>query len=118
MRKRIYPRESYGNVNSLYPKGLPIRFLYAHNHLPPTVPIIINVNFYQTWVDILIWNQGPFFDLQGKLAELTQQNIDPLELESDRGLFFMDKLTDELDYIRVDADRNCLKMRKFLTTHR
>ncbi|MDJ0597781.1 MAG: ATP-binding protein [Crocosphaera sp.] len=95
-------------------EGFSNTVLYAHENLPSTVPIIINVNFYQTWVDILIWNQGPFFNLKAKLAELKQQKIHPLELEGDRGLFFMDKLTDELDYIRVDQDRNCLKMKKLL----
>ena len=95
-------------------EGFTNTVLYAHQNLPPTVPIIINVNFYQTWVDILIWNQGPFFDLKAKLAQLQQQNINPLELESDRGLFFMDKLMDELDYIRVDQEKNCLKMKKYL----
>ncbi|ACB52776.1 hypothetical protein cce_3428 [Crocosphaera subtropica ATCC 51142] len=98
-------------------EGFTNTVLYAHENLPVTAPIIINVNFYQTWVDILIWNQGPFFDLKAKLTELTQQNVDPLELESERGLFFMDKLTDQLDYIRVDYERNCLKMKKFLLSN-
>ncbi|MDJ0844321.1 MAG: ATP-binding protein [Crocosphaera sp.] len=95
-------------------EGFTNTVLYAHENLPATVPIIINVNFYPTWVDILVWNQGPFFDLKAKLRELQQQNVHPLDLESDRGLFFMDKLTDELDYIRVDHQRNCLKMKKRL----
>lgn len=95
-------------------EGFTNTVLYAHDNLPTTTPIIIDVNFYQTWVDILIWNNGPFFDLKAKLTELTQQKIDPLKLESDRGLFFMDKLTDELEYIRIDSDRNCLKMKKLI----
>ncbi len=95
-------------------EGFTNTVLYAHKSLPPTVPIIVDVNFYATWVDILIWNQGPFFDLKAKLAQLKEQPIHPLELESDRGLFFMDKLTDELDYVRIDSDRNCLKMKKSL----
>ena len=95
-------------------EGFTNTVFYAHKNLPARVPIIVNVNFYATWVDILIWNQGPFFDLKAKLAQLKKQPIDPLELESDRGLFFMDKLTDELDYIRFDSDRNCLKMKKLL----
>ncbi len=97
-------------------EGFTNTVLYAHETLPATVPIIINVNFYRTWVDILVWNQGPFFDLKAKLTELQQQKVHPLDLESDRGLFFMDKLTDELDYIRVDHQRNCLKMKKCLIT--
>ena len=95
-------------------EGFTNTVLYAHQNLPPTIPIVINVNFYRTWVDIFIWNQGPFFDLKAKLAELQKHNSNPLELEGDRGLFFMYKLTDELDYIRVDQKRNCLKMKKYL----
>ncbi len=95
-------------------EGFTNTVLYAHDNLPPTVPIIVDVNFYHTWVEILIWDQGPFFDLKAKLAQLKEQQIHPLELESDRGLFFMDKLTDELEYIRIDNEKNCLKMKKHL----
>ncbi|MEL4895745.1 ATP-binding protein [Crocosphaera sp. Alani8] len=95
-------------------EGFTNTVLYAHDNLPATVPIIINVNFYHSWVDILIWDEGPFFDLKTKLAQLKQEQTHPLELEGDRGLFFMDKLTDELDYIRVDHHKNCLKMKKIL----
>ena len=52
--------------------------------------------------------------IKAKLAQLKEQQIHPLELESDRGLFFMDNLTDELEYIRINDDRNCLKMKKHL----
>ncbi len=96
-------------------EGFTNTVLYAHRDLPPTVSIVINVNFYQTLIEILIWNQGPFFDLKAKLAQLKQQNINPLDMEGDRSLFFMDKLTDELEYIRFANQRNCLKMRKWLT---
>lgn len=95
-------------------EGFTNTVLYAHQDLPPTIPIIINVNIYRTLLEILIWNQGPFFDLKAKLAQLKQQNVNPLDLESDRGLFFMEKLMDELDYIRINNQRNCLKMRKWL----
>ena len=90
-------------LNEFWPKR-PVRYCF----------IIINVNFYHSWVDILIWDEGPFFDLKTKLAQLKQEQTHPLELEGDRGLFFMDKLTDELDYIRVDHHKNCLKMKKIL----
>ena len=95
-------------------EGFTNTVLYAHRDFPSTSPIIINVNIYPTLLEILIWNQGPFFDLKAKLAQLKQQNVNPLDLESDRGLFFMEKLMDELDYIRLDNHRNCLKMRKRL----
>ena len=42
-------------------EGFTNTVLYAHRDLPPTVSIVINVNFYQTLIEILIWNQGPFF---------------------------------------------------------
>ncbi|MEA5537186.1 ATP-binding protein [Crocosphaera sp. XPORK-15E] len=87
---------------------------YAHQDLQPLVPIILEIHFYLDWIEMQIWNVGPPFDLQGKLTELRKKKGNPLDKESDRGLFFMQELTDELDYIRVENKRNCLIMRKLI----
>jgi serine/threonine-protein kinase RsbW len=50
--------------------------------------------------------------LTAKLNSITTRKIHPLEQESDRGLFFMKQLTDELHYIRAEDERNCLLMVK------
>jgi serine/threonine-protein kinase RsbW len=85
---------------------------YAHKDLSPTIPIIIEVNVYSHTIEMKIWDVGPKFDLLEKLAQLEQQQYNPLEKESDRGLFFMKNLTDELNYIRIADEQNCLILRK------
>lgn len=85
---------------------------YAHQDLSPSVLITVEINFYVDLMEMKIWNMGPKFDLKRKLAELNQSQVSSLEKESDRGLFFMQELTDELEYIRIEDRRNCLIMRK------
>lgn len=61
---------------------------------------------------IRIWNYGKPFDLEAKLKEIQENILDPLEHESFRGLLFMQAFTDELRYVRLEDDRNCLVMSK------
>ncbi len=87
---------------------------YAHQNLPSTVPILVEINFAATFLEIRIWDIGPPFDLHAKLAQLQAVSTHPLEKESDRGLFFMQQLTDDLQYLRIADSRNCLILRKNL----
>ena len=87
---------------------------YAHQDLPPVIPIIIEVNLFSDYLEIKIWDVGPPFDLSKKLAEIEANPVNPLEKESDRGLFLMKNLTDNLQYIRIANRRNCLIMGKTL----
>lgn len=89
---------------------------YAHQDLPSSVPIILEVEIYPSFIEIKIINMGPVFDLQGKLKELQKSKANPLEKESDRGLFFMKELTDNLQYIRIANRCNYLVMRKNLNS--
>jgi serine/threonine-protein kinase RsbW len=61
-----------------------------------------------------IWDQGEPFDFQAKLKEslCQKEKFDPLEQEGGRGLIFMYQLMDEVDYIRLPDQRNCLLLRK------
>lgn len=85
---------------------------YAHQHLPTTTSIDLELNVFRNYIEIRIWDWGSPFDLHAKLNSLRQNPIDPLEKESDRGLFFMQELTDDLQYIRASETRNCLVMKK------
>jgi serine/threonine-protein kinase RsbW len=85
---------------------------YAHKNLPSSTPIDIEVNIFSDYLEIRIWDWGKPFDLHAKLNALRQNSTDSLEKESDRGLFFMQELTDDLQYIRGSDKRNCLLMRK------
>jgi serine/threonine-protein kinase RsbW len=85
---------------------------YAHQHLPPTTPIDLELTLKSHSLEIKIWDHGQSFDLQAKLDSLQQRPLAPLEMESDRGLLFMRSLTDTLQYIRTAEGRNCLILQK------
>jgi serine/threonine-protein kinase RsbW len=81
---------------------------YAHEDLPVTTPIDLELTLQSHSLEIRIWDRGQPFDLQAKLDSLQQHPVAPLERESDRGLLFMRALTDHLQYIRATDNRNCL----------
>lgn len=87
---------------------------YAHQNLPSTTPIDLELIFFPQSLEMRIWDRGQPFDLSKKLEEIKQSPIDPLDRESDRGLLFMQALTDSLQYIRLEDNRNCLIMYKKL----
>jgi serine/threonine-protein kinase RsbW len=85
---------------------------YAHEDLPATTPIDLELTLQPHFLEIRIWDRGQPFDLQAKLDSLQQHPVAPLERESDRGLLFMRALTDRLQYIRFPDGRNCLILSK------
>jgi serine/threonine-protein kinase RsbW len=85
---------------------------YAHEGLVPTTPIDLEINVFASELEIRIWDWGKPFDLHAKLKLLRQENENPLDKEGDRGLFFMQELTDDLQYLRLLNRRNCLILRK------
>ena len=87
---------------------------YAHKDLPESTPISIELNFLPNTVEIRIYDYGQPFDLRGKLRSLQLMNEDLLERESDRGLLFIQKLTDNVESLRLSGNLNCLIMRKMV----
>ncbi|NEP01854.1 MAG: ATP-binding protein [Symploca sp. SIO2E9] len=85
---------------------------HAHQHLPQTTTIELELKLFAHCLEIRIWDQGKPFDLQAKLESLFQEDCDPLEKEGGRGLMFIKELTDEMFYQRLSDQRNCLLMRK------
>lgn len=85
---------------------------HAHKHLPPTTPIELELQLFPQYLEMRVWDQGEPFDWQAKLDALCQEDIPSNEREGGRGLMFMKQLTDELSYIRLTDERNCLLMRK------
>ena len=85
---------------------------HAHQHLPQTTPIEIELKVFAQYLEMRIWDRGEPFDLQAKLQSLYKEKSDALEREGSRGLIFMHQLMDELDYLRGSDGRNCLLLRK------
>ncbi len=97
-------------------EGFTNAVLHAHLHLPPTTPIEIEVIVFADYLEMRIFDQGQPFNLAEKLQTLRHQNLNPLEKEGGRGLIFMQHLCDELDYLRLSNQQNCLVMRKKISS--
>ena len=84
---------------------------HAHQNLPKTTPIDLEVELFPNFLEMRIWDQGKPFDLKAKL-QTSKKETNSLEKEGGRGLQFIKKLTDELQYLNLPNHRNCLVMRK------
>ncbi len=86
---------------------------HAHQHLPKTTPIELELKLFADRLEMRIWDHGEPFDLQAKLDALHQKGCTLLE-ETGRGLLLMEQFTDELSYQCLSDQRNCLFMGKRL----
>lgn len=84
---------------------------HAHCNLPQNTPIDIEVELLPKFLEMRIWDRGNSFDLNAKLLK-GEQEVDSMDKEGGRGLQFIKKLTDELQYLNLPNHRNCLIMRK------
>ena len=85
---------------------------HAHYDLPENTPIDLEVKLFTNFLEMRIWDRGEPFDLKAKLQANSDNNTSPLDKEGGRGLQFMKRLTDELQYLTLPNHRNCLLMRK------
>ena len=84
---------------------------HAHHGLPQETPIEIELAVDVNRIEIRIWDMGPPFDLSQQLASLPAQ---PQQMATEgRGLHLINRITDQLSYLRVDGHRNCLLMVKY-----
>lgn len=84
---------------------------HAHQDLPTTTPIEIEVKLFADRLEMRIWDKGEPFDLLAKL-KLAIENPPGVADSCGRGLLWMYQLTDKLCYTRLPDQRNCLKMQK------
>ena len=87
---------------------------HAHHDLPKSTPIDLEVELLPNFLEMRIWDRGKSFDLEEKLRQGEREANSPksLEKEGGRGLQFIKKLTDELQYLNLPNRRNCLVLRK------
>ncbi len=84
---------------------------HAHQDLPANTPIDLEVELYPNSLEMRVWDRGKPFDLKAQL-QANQDNFTSLEKEGGRGLQFIKKLTDELQYLSNLDYRNCLVIKK------
>jgi len=83
---------------------------YAHGNLSQTTPIKLEATRSRQFIEILIWDHGPAFDLNHKLASMPE--LEENFGERGRGLKIMERIADHLSYDRIDGCRNCLRILK------
>ena len=84
---------------------------HAHQNLPENTPIDLEVELQPNLLEMRIWDRGHPFDIKAKLNK-SEREANIMEKEGGRGLQFINKLTDELQYLNLPNHRNCLVMRK------
>ena len=85
---------------------------HAHQHLPPSTPIEIQIDLYPHYLEMSIWDSGEPFDIFKYLQSVNPSQSQSLEKEEGRGLWLIYQLMDELEQKHVNQGRNCLIMRK------
>ena len=85
---------------------------HAHKNLPPETLIDIEAVRSSKQIEIRIWSQGQFFDLENKLQQISE--FEDNEEERGRGLKIMSVIADKLSYERTTDNRYCLFISKTL----
>jgi serine/threonine-protein kinase RsbW len=79
---------------------------HAHKGMSPDTPIEIEVIVQEDTIEIRIWDDGSFFDLDQTLQKMTEMT-NP-DATGGRGLILLHRIADRLQYLQTDDDRNCL----------
>ncbi len=110
----LLPQKFCGECKLAFIEGFTNAARHAHQGLPKTTPIDLELVVFAHCFEMRIWDWGGPFDLQPTFQALRQQGRNPLEDEGGRGLILMHQLTDEVSYLRQPDQRNCLLLRKQL----
>jgi serine/threonine-protein kinase RsbW len=110
----LLPSQFQSQSQLAFVEGFTNAVRHAHQHLPQTTPIELEVKVFADYLEMRIWDRGEPFDFQAKLQESLChiENSNPLDQEGGRGLIFIHQLMDEVSYMRLPDQRNCLLMRK------
>jgi len=86
---------------------------HAHRDLPSDTSIIIEVRLDNTGIEIRIWDHGSAFDLKNFILKTAKKNHS--WLSSGRGIPILRKISDRLDYYRIEDKQNCLLIVKYFS---
>jgi serine/threonine-protein kinase RsbW len=102
----IIPGNIWIQCQTILAEGLTNAIRHAHCNQDVETPILIEVEVQERSLKMCIWDQGDAFDLDLKLASISQ--IVDQEQIGGRGLWLIQLLADEVSYIRFPDDCNCL----------
>ena len=79
---------------------------HAHKNLSSNVSIDIELTFFESSMEIRIWDYGPSFDLDAYIKNLSKRKNNMSG--GGRGIPILQKIADRLSYFRTSDNRNCL----------
>ena len=88
---------------------------HAHRHLPPEIPIEIEIDIVPHQMEIRIWDRGSVFDLESFIEK--NAHLDHGFSGHGQGLPILEKIADQLSYTRSEDQRNCLLIIKQFSRH-
>jgi serine/threonine-protein kinase RsbW len=100
------PKKDWLQCQLALAEGFTNAVRHAHRHLPPEIPIEVEIVLSQQNMEVRIWDYGSPFDLDGFLKDVARQN-DQLAGHG-QGLVILQKIAARLSYTRAKGDRNCL----------
>lgn len=108
---RCFPKAILWNCQTAMVEAFVNAVKHAHQGKPQSTLIWLEILHCSRWVEFRVWDQGPPFDWEGRLQEKLVNPPGP-NATSGRGMIWIYKLTDHVEYVRVNDKWNCLKMYK------
>lgn len=100
-------------------EGLTNAIRHAHQNLPQSTPIDLDVKVFSNQLELSVWDEGPAFDFEALLARVGREHSDPLERDAHWGGVLMRKLREKYCWTIQYAcpahsatHRNCLLIQK------
>ena len=114
LQQPTIPRKTWIQCQTVLAEGFTNAAKHAHENLPSDTTIDIEVNITPQQIEIKVWDFGPTFDLAQKVK--SQASVFDATATSGRGLQLIDRIVDQLSYVRTEDNRNCLSMIKYYET--
>ncbi len=103
LRSQLYP------LSLALAEGFTNAVRHAHHDLPLNTPIALQVQLSLDRLELRIWDYGQPFD-PNTLAEPSPGTLQ----EGGYGWYLLRRLADDLHYTRIDHQRNCLEIVKYV----
>jgi serine/threonine-protein kinase RsbW len=109
------PKKDWLQCQLALAEGFTNAVRHAHQHLPPEIPIEIEIKLTPTQLELRIWDRGAAFDLEGFMRKNTAK--DNRFSGHGQGLPILQKIASKLSYTRTEDQRNCLLIIKQFSDH-
>ncbi|MDF5708412.1 MAG: anti-sigma regulatory factor [Nostoc sp. S4] len=104
-------RQIWWQCQTLLIEGFTNVVEHAHKNLPIETPIEIEAVRLNEYIEIRIWSQGKYFNLEEQLRQISE--FEENDQERGRGLQIMFAIADKLSYEPTVDNRYCLFISKY-----